>query len=778
MPADEIVEIARWAADHGLGTLMLQSGELVTPQRLTFVEDVVRRVRAATSVDGSPGLRVALSIGELPLAAYRRLVDAGAARYLLRIETSNPALFAALHPPSQRWDARVEALHNVKAAGMQLGTGVMVGLPDQTLADLASDVVFFKHIGADMIGIGPYITEPGTPATAAWAAQYGSLPKGDLMGAMLTLTTRVNALARITLGDVNIAATTALQAVSPHGRELALRRGANVLMPILTPSQYRGDYALYEGKPCITDTAAGCAACLATRVAAVGRRLAAAGTWGDPPHASGGGVEADVRVRGGGGGKAGRAATPTPPTPPSRRSFSTHLTPSPPGTPPSQTLRTNVAFVGVMNSGKSTALNLLAPGGSIVDGTPGTTADVKTALVELHGVGPLKLFDTAGVDEGGDLGAQKKRAALAALAESDVVVIVIDVAARAGSDWGHERGLLAAAADAGATPLLLLNVRRGGGNGVDGHNASTARDALDPGHTLACAVTDLASPPARDTVVAAVEAVAAAAAPPPPVPCLPPRYLAPGASVLLVIPMDAETPAGRLLRPQAMVQEEALRAYAATVAFRLDLDAARGLNGPAALAAERARFTAAVDAVLAAGAPAIAVTDSQAVDIVHPWTLVDDSPRLALTTFSIAMINRASDGDLADFVAGTRAASRLASGDRVLVAEACNHNRILQACADIGTAQIPAALAKLDGGVTLELDHAFGRSLPDLVDGGGGHRYALAVHCGGCMIDRQKVRARLRALTAAGIPVTNYGLLLAAAASAGAFERVVAPWVE
>lgn len=660
---------------------------------------------------------------------------------------------------------------------MQLGTGVMVGLPGQTLADIASDISFFKHIGADMIGIGPYITEPGTPATAAWAAQYGRLPKGDHMSSMLTLTTRVNALARITLGNVNIAATTALQAVSPHGRELALRRGANVLMPILTPGQYRGDYALYEGKPCITDTAAGCAACLATRVAAVGRRLAAAGTWGDPPHASGVCVAADVRVRGGGGGKAGCAAT-TPALPPSR-SFSNHLTPSTPGTPPSQTLRTNVAFVGVMNSGKSTALNLLAPGGSIVDDTPGTTADVKTALVELHGVGPLKLFDTAGVDEGGELGAKKKQAALAALAESDVVVIVVDLAARAGSDWRYEKDLLAAAADAGSKPLLLLNVRRGGGGGgSDDHNASTARDALDPGHTLACTIADLASPSARDTVVAAVEAVATAAAPPPPVPCLPPRYLVPGASVLLVIPMDAETPAGRLLRPQAMVQEEALRAFATTVAFRLDLGAARGHKGPAALAAERARFTAVVDAVLAAGAPAIAVTDSQAVDVVHPWTLVDDTPRLALTTFSIAMINRASDGQLADFVAGTRAASRLATGDRVLVAEACNHNRILQACADIGTSQIPAALAKLDGGVALELDHAFGRSLPDLVGDGGGRRYALAVHCGGCMIDRQKVRARLRALTAAGVPVTNYGLLLAAAASAGAFERVVVPWVE
>jgi hypothetical protein len=148
-------------------------------------------------------------------------------------------------------------------------------------------------------------------------------------------------------------------------------------------------------------------------------------------------------------------------------------------------------------------------------------------------------------------------------------------------------------------------------------------------------------------------------------------------------------------------------------------------------------------------------------------------------------------------------------GDRILVAEACNHNRITTACNDIGLVQVPAALGRVSGGGGggggqagsgsggggLVLEHAWGRSLPGLVGGGDGDdatatatstapaattppRYALAIHCGGCMLDRQAVAARLRSLAAAGVPVTNYGLLLAAAgAGPGAVERAVAPWL-
>ena len=517
--------------------------------------------------------------------------------------------------------------------------------------------------------MGPYITEPGTPTAAAWAAQHGGTDKAAHSAAMVGLTTRMNALARVTLGNVNIAATTALQArrrpprhplttprhfswggkgwwggggdvwahgaigacsptieealggpavngthprpltppqaLDPVGRETALRRGANVLMPILTPTRYRAQYALYEGKPCITDTAAGCEACLSTRVAGVGRVLAR-GVAGDPPHAAHGRPAAGAVVRGGGwddegaGGVAGRSAGRPPAganaaTPGSRRQLSSsspslearrlgHLwssSPSPPNarpghpsapaaaprrTPPlapslehhrllstvkpppgpwagSDVPRTNVVFVGRMNSGKSTALCALAPGASIVDATPGTTADVKVALTELHAAGPVKLMDTAGVDEAGGLGQKKRQRALGALQEADVGVVVVD-AMGVGGDLRAERELIDATRSAGATPLLLVNVKRHGGSAAVGGGAADAaaldttahevRDALDPHHDLAALVLDLGAPGASTRLASAVEAVVAArGGPAHAVPCLPPRYLSPDATVLL-----------------------------------------------------------------------------------------------------------------------------------------------------------------------------------------------------------------------------------------------------
>lgn len=140
------------------------------------------------------------------------------------------------------------------------------------------------------------------------------------------------------------------------------------------------------------------------------------------------------------------------------------------------------------------------------------------------------------------------------------------------------------------------------------------------------------------------------------------------------------------------------------------------------------------------------------------------------------MAARQSGGaeQLALLVEGIAAARRLKEGARVLVAEACNHNRITQACNDIGLVQIPNALEKLDGGKSVELVHTFGRELPEMSSKT--PSFQLAVHCGGCLIDSQAMRARLRELRKAGVPVTNYGLLLSAAAGIEAFERVVAPW--
>ncbi|KAI8474409.1 MAG: hypothetical protein J3K34DRAFT_518152 [Monoraphidium minutum] len=858
MKEDEVVEVARWAFENRMGTLMLQSGELATNTRLAFLQRTVAACRDATvamdiaarGLDPKDvtaeqregmGLRVALSVGELPRDHYQALFDAGARRYLLRIETSNPDLYQALHPSTMSWEKRLECLNTLKEVGFQVGTGVMVGLPGQTLCDLAGDVAFFKEFGANMIGMGPYITEPGTPVTEMWQALHGHVDKKEHMMAMFHLTTRVNALARITIGGANITATTALQAIDPNGREVALRRGANVLMPILTPTKYRENYQLYEGKPCITDTADECRKCLNARVSMIGKR-AKMGAWGDPPN-----FVAPVKSSVMDGAVSARGLHTLPalgrPRGLHTRAFSSaaqpaFATPAGPsgakaaaGIAGSDVPRVNIGVFGVMNAGKSTLINALtrqaraarARGGggetSIVDATPGTTADVKAALMELHDIGPAKLFDTAGVDEEGGLGEKKRRKALAALKESDVALIVVDCARHAaaalaggaalGAGLRWERQLLEAAAKYGAVPLLVLNLKRGawppaalaaaaaaggGGGGAGGVTdaeaavAAALRRVLDPAGEAAWAALDLhggAGPapggefggdvPGR--VAAFVQAGVAASRGRNSARALPEDVLGRGASVFLNIPMDAETPSMRLLRPQALVQEEAIRHWATTTAYRMDLAAARGPDA-AARDAERDRFLRALAPLLAHDGPRLL-----AIDVVHPWTLDPSTgaPLLPITTFSIAMAHRQSGGRLGLFVDGLRSmiatsgGAPLAASDRVLVAEACNHNRITSDCNDIGMVQLPNKLRALVGGEGPVIEHAFGREYPDLEEGGLG-RFRLALHCGGCMIDAQKMRARLMDMEEAGVPVTNYGLFLSYVHDPAALARCLEPW--
>lgn len=247
------------------------------------------------------GMGVSLSVGELSDEYYQKLFEAGAKRYLLRIETSNPKLFATLHPPDQTFEARLDRLRALKRTGFMLGTGVMIGLPGQTREDLADDLLFFQREQVDMIGTGPYILQRGTPTGEVWEKLYPKLSRAirgkedktataeELQildthhAAMFELTTRMVALARLLLGDVNIAATTALQTIHPTGREVALMRGANIMMPILTPTDHRVHYQLYEGKVCVDESAKQCRSCLEGRVAAAGKRIAY-GEHGDPPH--------------------------------------------------------------------------------------------------------------------------------------------------------------------------------------------------------------------------------------------------------------------------------------------------------------------------------------------------------------------------------------------------------------------------------------------------------------------------------------------------------------
>jgi len=296
LSAETILEAARWSASKGYGSLMLQSGEVVTPQRLRFLCKIIPQIIEET------GLGISISLGELPDEYYEQLREAGAKRYLLRIETTNPELFKSLHPPAQTFESRLDRLRALRRTGFMVGTGVMIGLPGQTAQDLANDLLFFQKEDVDMIGMGPYIWQRGTPTGEVWEASHPDLAQAyrdketatateeqlellDRYGAgQFELTTRMVALARLLCGDANLAATTALQTIHPTGREVALMRGANILMPIITPTEHRAHYQLYEGKVCVDESAKQCRSCLELRVAAAGKRVAYH-EHGDPPKA-------------------------------------------------------------------------------------------------------------------------------------------------------------------------------------------------------------------------------------------------------------------------------------------------------------------------------------------------------------------------------------------------------------------------------------------------------------------------------------------------------------
>lgn len=277
LSADEIVQLGETAKALAYASLVIQSGELESEHQTVFIEDVLRRLAPLD-------LGVTLSLGEQTEEVFRRWRAAGATRYLLRIETSNPALYATLHPASHSWERRVACLRALRRCGYQVGTGVMCGLPGQTLDDLAGDICFYAEIDADMIGMGPYIPHDETPLGKAWEASHTERPTDPAWKqANLLMGLKMIAVTRLHLHNVNIAASTALQALAEDGREQGIRAGANVVMPNVTDTRFRRSYQLYEGKPGLDENAQAARAALERRLAAIGETIAY-GVRGDSPH--------------------------------------------------------------------------------------------------------------------------------------------------------------------------------------------------------------------------------------------------------------------------------------------------------------------------------------------------------------------------------------------------------------------------------------------------------------------------------------------------------------
>ena len=252
MTPEEMLAAARGAAALGYRTVVLQSGE--DPQ---YTADLL--VGVVWEMKQECDLAITLSVGERPEGEYRLMREAGADRFLLRIETSSPELYSTLHPDSD-WHRRLECIHSLRRLGYQVGSGVMIGLPGQTLEMLADDLLFLQSLDLDMIGVGPFIPNPATPLAGA-------------SGGTLDLALRFVSCLRLLCPDALIPATSALGALHPTGRQQALQTGADVLMPNATPAEYRGRYQLYPGKVCLGEDAAECRECVEAMVASLGRRV-------------------------------------------------------------------------------------------------------------------------------------------------------------------------------------------------------------------------------------------------------------------------------------------------------------------------------------------------------------------------------------------------------------------------------------------------------------------------------------------------------------------------
>lgn len=235
----EIFDLARYADRNRYGSVVLQSGEISSASFTERIEHLITGIKAISN----SRLGITLSVGEQPETVYQRWFDAGAHRYLLRIETTNQFLYRKIHPDNQLHDfhRRLGCLYSLQKIGFQTGTGVMIGLPFQTAADLAGDLRFFERFGIDMVGMGPYIEHPQTPL---YAFRQELLPLEE----RFEISLKMIAILRILMSDINIAATTALQAIHPQGREMGIRVGANIIMPNITPGYYHRDYQLYENK--------------------------------------------------------------------------------------------------------------------------------------------------------------------------------------------------------------------------------------------------------------------------------------------------------------------------------------------------------------------------------------------------------------------------------------------------------------------------------------------------------------------------------------------------
>lgn len=248
---EQIIKFAKDACEQDYKTVVLQSGEdaYFTVDKMKYIISEIKKFNMA----------ITLSIGEKTFEEYKAYKEAGADRFLLRIETTDKNLYEK-YDPDMDWQNRLGCLNSLKELGYEVGTGCLVGIPEQTMESLADDILFFKKINADMIGVGPFIPNENTPFK-------------DAKGGTFDMALKVMAITRLLLPDANIPATTAMETLNPNGRIIALQNGANVVMPNVTQGDYRKYYEIYPGKICVNDTPTKCRGCITGKIKSINRSV-------------------------------------------------------------------------------------------------------------------------------------------------------------------------------------------------------------------------------------------------------------------------------------------------------------------------------------------------------------------------------------------------------------------------------------------------------------------------------------------------------------------------
>jgi [FeFe] hydrogenase H-cluster maturation GTPase HydF len=389
--------------------------------------------------------------------------------------------------------------------------------------------------------------------------------------------------------------------------------------------------------------------------------------------------------------------------------------------------RKRIVFVGRRNVGKSSIVNqFLGQELSIVSATPGATTDPVKKAMELFPYGPVTLVDAAGVDDEGELGERRVTKTVKEIAAADLVVYVFDASKPPDERDRHYLDYL----DRIETPVLCVL------NKIDLGVSDELRDFLADRRPRPVEASCLDG----KGIEALKEAAVRAAPKEDPRPLLG-DLIGQGDTVVLVVPIDLGAPKGRLIMPQV-----------ASIRETLDEDAIAVVTKDKELRAALATL---------AAPPKLVVTDSQAV-----MRVVADVPEsVSMTTFSILMARY--KGELEQFVRGLRRVGELENGDRVLIAEACSHHAQED---DIGRVKIPRWL-KAFTKKSLEFSHAQGRDFPDDLSA-----YKLVAHCGSCTLTRREMKARLKQVEFAGVPIVNYGVLISHLH--GATPRALEPFPE